>query len=359
MSVLVIAEAGVNHNGDEEKAFELVDAACAAGADIVKFQTFKAEELVTSTAQQCSYQYKNTGVQESQYEMLKRLELSFDTYSRLYNYCVDKNIQFLSTAFDFGSLKFLTNSLDLQLLKVSSGDLTNAPFLLEHARTGCDLIVSTGMASLIDVRRALGVIAFGLLGESDRDASREAFEKAFSSDKGKRLLRQKVKLLHCTTEYPAPMESINLNAMQTLRDKFTISVGYSDHSSGITIPIAATALGAVVIEKHFTLDKNLPGPDHKASLDPDEFFVMVKAIRETSVALGDGEKKPDVTELKNADNVRKSIVASCVIEQGELFSKSNLKVMRPGGGMSPYEYWELLGSPAKKAYCKGDLIDNT
>lgn len=354
---LIIAEAGVNHNGDEKLAFELVDAASASGADVVKFQTFKAKNLVTKTAQQCSYQAKNIGQSESQFSMLKRLELSTETHFKLLEYCEKKNIKFLSTAFDSESLDFLVNDINLSLLKIPSGEITNAPFLLDHAKTGCNLILSTGMATLDEVEDALGVLAFGLLGHDEQLAGRTAFAAAYGSVEGKKVLREKVTLLHCTTEYPASMDSINLRAMDTLKSSFELPVGYSDHSAGITVPIAAAARGAVVIEKHFTLDRGLPGPDHKASLEPDELIAMVKGIRDVELALGTGEKKPCAIELKNLPQIRKSIVAAKPIASGELFSELNLQIMRPGTGVSPYDYWQLLQLRADKDYGEGELIE--
>lgn len=357
MSVLVIAEAGVNHNGDEELAFKLIDAAHASGADVVKFQTFKSKKLVTKSATQCSYQAKNVGQIESQLEMLKRLELSYDAHFRLVDYCKKKGIEFLSTAFDSDSLKFLVDEVGLSTLKIPSGEITNAPFLLEHAKTGCDLILSTGMSTLDEVKSALGVLAFGLLEREDVPASRAAFEEAYLSVEGQDVLRKKVILLHCTTEYPAPLDSINLRAMDTLAEEFDLPVGYSDHSVGCTVPIAATARGAVVIEKHFTLDRNLPGPDHKASIEPDELTFMVRSLRDVELALGRREKKPVAAELENLPMVRKSLVAARCIAFGERFSQENLESKRPGDGLSPYFYWDVLGRTAEKSYDEGDLIE--
>jgi len=276
---LVIAEAGVNHNGSEEIAIALIDAAHESGADIVKFQTFKAKNLVTATAEQADYQVTNTNKVETQLSMLSRLELSYEAHIRLIDHCQKLGIQFLSTAFDSESLNFLVNKLQLKTLKIASGEITNAPFILEHARTGCDLILSTGMSTLADIESALGVIAFGLTATVDTKPGIGAFQTAYASIEGQKALKAKLKLLHCTTEYPAPFNEINLKAMDTLASAFCLDVGYSDHSQGITIPIAATARGACVIEKHFTLDKEMPGPDHKASIDPKELTEMVAAIR--------------------------------------------------------------------------------
>lgn len=353
---LIIAEAGVNHNGSDELAYALVDAAYQAGADIVKFQTFKAKNLVTEEADQAEYQVTNSGQKESQFAMLKRLELSYDTHHKLVKYCQDKGIEFLSTAFDSESLDFLVNDLGITRLKLPSGEITNAPLVLEHARTDCDLIVSTGMATLSEIEQVLSVIAFGYLNKLDTPTD-ELLQAAYFSDEGKRLLKQKVTLLHCTTEYPAPFNDINLNAMDTMSDSFKLAVGYSDHSQGITVPIAAVAKGAVLIEKHFTVDKNLPGPDHKASLDPIELKAMVEGIRTVEQVLGDGIKGPRPSEVKNKAVARKSLVAAKDIAVGEAFSESNLAVKRPGSGINPMHFWRYLGSQSKQSYKAGDLIN--
>jgi N-acetylneuraminate synthase len=296
---LIIAEAGVNHNGDEKLAFELVDAAYKAGADIVKFQTFKAKNLVTAEAEQADYQVTNTQKKESQLAMLSRLELSYDAHHQLVKYCKSLGIEFLSTAFDSESLDFLVHDLGLTRLKIPSGEITNAPLVLEHAQTGCDLIVSTGMATLSEIEAVLGVIAFGYTAEKGAKPSELAFQQAYASEEGQRALKAKVTILHCTTEYPAPMREINLKAMDTLGRAFELPAGYSDHSQGITIPIAAVARGAVLIEKHFTLSNQMEGPDHKASLEPNELAAMVQGIREVECALGSGVKAPTVSEVKN------------------------------------------------------------
>jgi N-acetylneuraminate synthase len=353
---LIIAEAGVNHNGDEKLAFALVDAAKNAGADIVKFQTFKAKKLVTSSAKQAEYQVKNTGKQESQLAMLSRLELSYEAHHQLLKYCEKLDIEFLSTAFDTDSLKFLVDDLGLKRLKIPSGDLTNAPLVLEHAKTGCDLIVSTGMATLSEVEMVLGVIAFGYTAKQQEKPSLEAFQVAYYSEKGQKALQDKVTILHCTTEYPAPMEDINLKAMDTLFHSFNLPVGYSDHSQGITIPIAAVARGAKIIEKHFTLDHNMEGPDHKASLEPDELTEMVSSIRKIEQALGDGIKGPRPSEIKNKAIARKSLVASKDILTGDCYSGDNVEIKRPGDGLSPYLYWSLLEKTANKPYQEGELL---
>ena len=353
---LIIAEAGVNHNGDEKLAFELVDAAYKAGADIVKFQTFKAKNLVTEQARQADYQVANTKKNESQLAMLSRLELSWEAHHALVKHCKSLGIEFLSTAFDSVSLNFLVNELGIKRLKLPSGELTNAPLVLEHARTGLDIIISTGMATLSEIEAALGVIAFGYTTPSDEKPCIEAFEKAYATPEGQKALKQKVTILHCTTEYPAPMDEINLRAMDSLQAAFDLPAGYSDHSEGITIPIAAVARGAVLIEKHFTLDKHMEGPDHKASLDPEELNAMVKAIRQIEMALGNRVKTPTVSEIKNKSVARKSLVAVHKIFAGEPFTASNMTIKRPGNGMSPYSYWDMLDKVSTREYLPGDLI---
>lgn len=354
--IKIIAEAGVNHNGSADLAFQLVDAAHAAGCDIVKFQTFKAKNLVTQDAEQAEYQTRNTGIAESQLSMLSRLELDYDTHKALIAHCKKLGIEFFSTAFDSESLDFLVKDLGLTTLKIPSGELTNAPFVLEHSRIGCDLIVSTGMATLAEVETALGVIAFGLISKADTVPSERAFAEAYASEAGREALKEKVTLLHCTTEYPAPMNEINLRAMQTMATAFGLTLGYSDHSAGITIPIAAAALGAQLIEKHFTLDNTMEGPDHKASLEPNELAAMVQGIRDIEQALGNGIKGPQPSEIKNKPIARKSLVAAAIIRAGDVFTKENLTVKRPGEGLSPYQYWSLLGNTAGRDYAEGELI---
>lgn len=353
---LIIAEAGVNHNGSEELAFKLVDAAFKAGADVVKFQTFKAKNLVTANAEQADYQVTNTQKEESQLAMLSRLELSYESHHKLIEYCAELGIEFLSTAFDSESLDFLVNDLGLKKLKIPSGELTNAPLVFEHARTGCDLIVSTGMATLAEIEMALGVIAFGYTTDKNDAPSIDAFQSAYFSEQGQQALKAKVTILHCTTEYPAPMADINLKAMDTLATAFNLPAGYSDHSKGITIPVAAVARGACIIEKHFTLDNNMEGPDHNASLEPDELTDMVNAIRDVELALGDGVKGPRLSEIKNKAIARKSLVAAKTIKAGEAYSAANLTIKRPGNGASPYLYWELLGKEALQDHAEGEVI---
>ncbi|MDB3877929.1 N-acetylneuraminate synthase [Gammaproteobacteria bacterium] len=354
---LVIAEAGVNHNGNKNLAFKLIDAAHKAGADIVKFQTFKADNLVTKKAEQADYQISNSKDAETQWDMLSKLELSHDDHFELLDYSKKLGIEFLSTAFDSESLKFLVEELGLKRLKIPSGEVTNAPFLLEHARTGCDLIVSSGCTNLAELESALGVIAFGLTASKTSQPNDSLFSEAYSSDEGQKALKNKVTLLHCTTEYPAPYSEINLRAIETLANTFKLPVGFSDHSAGIAMPFASIPFGVCIIEKHFTLDKTLEGPDHKASLDPLELTEMINGIRQIEIAMGDGLKKPTISELKNRSIIRKSLVAQQVIKSGDVFTAENIAIKRPGDGISPYKYWNYLGKLALKEYLPGDIID--
>ena len=357
-SVYIIAEAGVNHNGSIDMALALIDAAAAAGADAVKFQTFKADKLVSRHAPKAEYQTKTTGAEESQYDMIRKLELGFDAHRTLMDHAQEKGIAFLSTPFDVESLALLTRDLGMDVVKIPSGEITNAPFLLEIARVAKKVILSTGMSTLADVEAALGVLAFGFTqGGSDSRPSRKAFAEAFCSDAGQQALRDRVTLLHCTTEYPAPMGEINLRAMDALKAAFSLAVGYSDHTEGIHVPVAAVARGACLIEKHFTLDRNLPGPDHKASLEPGELKQMVASIRDIECALGDGIKRPTAAEQKNVVVARKSLVASQPVTAGQRFSVDNLACKRPGSGISPFDYWTMLEKTAGKSYAEDELID--
>jgi len=358
MSVYVIAEAGVNHNGSMDLAYKLIDLAVAASADAVKFQTFVTDSLVTKAAKKAGYQMNSGDADESQYAMLKRLEFTKSQFSDLQDYCYVKGIDFLSTAFDEESLDFLYRDLKLAKLKIPSGELTNAPFVLEHARTGCDLIVSTGMADIEDIKAALSVIAFGYMTKhGEAEPNRSNFEEAYSSSEGQDLLSKKITLLHCTTEYPTPLEDVNLRAIDSMRQLFGLEVGYSDHTQGIIVPVAAVALGATVIEKHFTLDCAMEGPDHSASLGPNDLKAMMAAIRGTELALGCGEKKVTSSELKNRSVIRKSIVATSAIKKGDLYSSSNIGIMRPGTGLSPYRYWEIIGTRASSDVEVGENIE--
>ena len=354
---LIIAEAGVNHNGDESLALKLIDAAHNAGADIVKFQTFKAKNLVTSEAALADYQAVNAGEHKSQLDMLSKLELSYETHYKLLSHCEKLGIEFLSTAFDSESLEFLVNDLGLKRLKIPSGEITNAPLVLQHARTGCDLIVSTGMATLAEIEEVLGVIAFGYTHPKFTQPTMKLFADAYSSKEGQEALQNKVTLLHCTTEYPAPIDEINLQAMDTMACAFKLPTGYSDHSEGIEVSLAAVARGAVLLEKHFTLNKTMDGPDHKASLEPNELELMISASRKIEKSLGDGVKRPTVSELKNKDIARKSIVAGLDILEGEALTIKNIQIKRPGTGKSPYCYWDVLGKKATRKYSAGEQIE--
>jgi len=347
-SVFVIAEAGVNHNGDSDLAMQMVDVASEAGADAIKFQTFDAKALVTSSAPKARYQQAATDNAESQQQMLAKLQLDRETHFRVKRRAEEHGLLFMSSAFDSQSLSFLANDLGLSLLKIPSGEITNGPFLLEHAQTNRDLVLSTGMSTLGEVKAALSVLAFGLTGGIS--PSIHAFNEAFASKAGQEALRAHVTLLHCTTQYPAPFDSVNLKVLVSMQAAFGLRIGYSDHTPGSVIASAAVALGARVIEKHFTLDKNFPGPDHKASLEPSELRQMVDSIRTVEQSLGNGEKVPHDTELDNRPVARKSLVAARAIPRGELFSPDSVAVKRPGTGRSPMEYWDILGRESKKPY---------
>ena len=329
--MIIIAEAGVNHNGSIHTAKKLIDAAASANADFVKFQTFVTKESVLKNAEKAEYQKPTTDQNETQFEMIKKLELDHETHKVLIRYCNEKGIQFLSSAFDHVSIDLL-QELNIPLFKIPSGEITNLPYLRHIGSFGKPIILSTGMATLSEIEAALNII-----------------EKAGTT-------REKITVLHCNTEYPTPKEDVNLNAMITIRDELDVKVGYSDHTLGIEIPIAAVALGATVIEKHFTLDRNLPGPDHQASLEPDELMGMVTAIHNIERAMGDGVKKPSPSEMKNIPVARKSIVAKVPIKKGELFTEENLAVKRPGTGISPIKWDEIIGKPADKEYQQDDLI---
>lgn len=352
----IIAEAGVNHNGDIKLALQLIDAAVEAGADAVKFQTFCVEKLVSSWAPKAEYQKQNTSNTESQFEMLKKLELSFDDHFILKSHCEKNNIAFLSTPFDSVSADFLLNTLKLKTIKISSGEIATAPLLLQIAKVQPSIILSTGMSTLGDIEQALAVIAFGYL-QCDEKPSAAAFLRAYFSDTGQEKLKQNVTLLHCTSDYPADFSGVNLRAMDTLQSAFNLPVGYSDHTVGISIPVAAVARGACVIEKHFTLDRSLPGPDHKASLEPQELKNMVTAIREVECALGNNLKMPTQKELATKIIARKSLVATQSIKQGETFSEKNICLQRPGSGISPMHYWDYLARVARQDYKVGELIN--
>tara|TARA_R110002095_G_scaffold103660_2_gene90862 strand:+ start:1116 stop:2126 length:1011 start_codon:yes stop_codon:yes gene_type:complete len=335
MSVFIIAEAGVNHNGSVETAKKMIDAAVESGADAIKFQTFKTEKLVCKSAPQAEYQKKNStanGGDDSQFTLLKKLEINRDAHRELFDYCRQTGIVFISTPFDLESVELLS-ALGLEMIKVPSGEITNYPYLKKVGRTFGKVILSTGMADLGEIEDALGILI-----ESGVD-------------------RKNITVLHCNTEYPTPIQDVNLRAMLTIRDAFGVNVGYSDHTLGIEVSIAATALGATVIEKHFTLDKNMEGPDHSASLEPDELMMLVRGIRNTEKSLGSSLKKPSASESKNKSIVRKSIVASQFIRKGETFTEENLCVKRPGTGISPMNWDDMINQVARRDYFEDEIID--
>ncbi|QDQ01376.1 N-acetylneuraminate synthase [Lysinibacillus fusiformis] len=352
----IIAEAGVNHNGSFEMAKELIRVAKEAGADAVKFQTFKAENLVTKEAEQAEYQVENLGKATSQFDMLKKLELSFGEFASLKDYCNDIGIEFLSTPFDYDSVDFLVDELQMQTVKIPSGELTNSPFIHYIATKQKKMIISTGMATIDEIHEALSFVAYGLA-KPVADVFIDSVHSFYKTKEAKAILQKFVTVLHCTTEYPAPFETINLESMNQLSEELSLSIGFSDHSQGISIPIAATSMGATVIEKHFTLDRALPGPDHVASLEPSELTMMVESIRQVERALGTGLKQPTKNEMKNRVAARKSIVASIDIKQGEMLKISNIAIKRPGNGISPSKYWSLLGKKATKFYRRDEQID--
>jgi len=330
--VFIIAEAGVNHNGSLDRAKEMVKVAAIAGADAIKFQTFKAETLVTKDAVKANYQIKASSQTETQFEMLKKLELSYESHHQLLKICESNQIEFLSSPFDLTTIDLL-KKLGINKWKIPSGEITNLPYLRKIASFGQEIILSTGMADLEEIKVALSV--FTTAG----------------------IPLNKITVLHCNTEYPTPMQDVNLKAMQTIKFSFPgVKIGYSDHTKGIEVPIAAVAMGATMIEKHFTLDKNLPGPDHKASLSTDELVQMVNAIRNIEDALGNGIKKPSPSEKKNIAIARKSIVAACNIAIGEKLTRDNLTIKRPGNGLSPMKWDEILGNFAKHGYQKDQVI---
>ena len=331
MSVFIIAEAGVNHNGSIELAYKLIDVASASGADAVKFQTFKAENLVSINAQKAEYQKQATNQSESQFNMLKKLELDTNAHKKLIDYCKKKDIVFLSTPFDHESIDLL-NELELQIFKIPSGEITNLTYLRHIGSLGKEVILSTGMSTLKEIEEALIILT--------------------SSGTSK----ENITILHANTMYPTPMEDVNLRAMQTIQDKFGVAVGYSDHTLGIEVDIAAVALGATIIEKHFTLDKTMDGPDHMSSISPEELKAMVSSIRNIEKALGSSIKKPSKSEKPNITMARKSIVASKSIKKGELFTEKNITTKRPGTGISPMEWDSIIDKVAKRDYQIDDLL---
>ena len=328
--VFIIAEAGVNHNGDLNIAKKLIEKASEVGADAIKFQSFKADNLVVKSAQKAEYQKKTTSNEENQFQMLSKLELTYEDHKELIKYCEEKDIMFLSSPFDFESIDLL-NQLNLAIFKIPSGEITNLPYLKKIGKLNKKIILSTGMSTLGEIESALNIL-----------------KESGSTD---------ITVLHCNTEYPTPIKDVNLKAMNTIKDAFKVKVGYSDHTLGIEVPIAAVALGARVIEKHFTLDKSMDGPDHKASLEPNEFKLMIESIRNIEKALGDGIKTPTSSEAKNKEMARKSIVANIDIKKSEMFSEENLYVKRPGTGISPMRWEEVIGKVAQRDFKEDELIE--
>ena len=353
--VFIIAEAGVNHDGSIDDARRMIDVAADAGADAVKFQTFRADQLVTARAAKAAYQVANTGEDGGQMEMLRRLELSHGDHAMLADHCRARGVRFMSTAFDMESLTLLAG-MDMPALKMPSGDITWGPMLLAAARLNKPLLVSTGMSTLEDIRQALSVIAFGLTREGE-PGGQDDLAAAFASEAGQTTLRARVTLLHCTTMYPAPLQAVNLKAMDLMARTFGLPVGYSDHTLGITVAIAAVARGATVIEKHFTLDRARPGPDHVASLEPDELVAMVRAIREVEIALGKAEKAPTPEEAGNLPIARRSLVAARSIAAGEVLTADMMTAKRPADGRSPMDVWALVGTKAGRAYEADEAIE--
>jgi N-acetylneuraminate synthase len=353
--VFIIAEAGVNHNGSRELAFSLVDAAAAAGADAVKFQTFDANALAAADARKAHYQQRTTDAAESQRAMLAKLELPRAWHAELQAYSRRRGVEFLSTAFDPGSLEFL-QTLDLPLYKIPSGEITNGPLLWAFARTGKPLILSTGMATLAEVEQALAVLSHGLC-HARPPASMDEAWRHWSTDAARDAVSSRVSLLHCTSQYPAPVHEVNLRAMDTLQGAFQLPVGYSDHTAGTFVAVAAAARGARIIEKHFTTDRTLPGPDHAASLEPAELTRMVAEIRAVEVALGNGRKAPQASEWDTREVARQKVVAARAIRAGERMTLEDMTSARASGGLLPMQLWDLVGTCAKQDYQPGDTIE--
>jgi len=353
--VYIIAEAGVNHNGQRDLTFSLVDAAAEAGADAVKFQTFDAQKLASKNAPKAAYQKQSTDAAESQLAMLKKLELPREWHQELQAYSQKKGIEFLSTAFDADSLAFLVE-LGMPLFKIPSGELTNGPLLWQFARTRKPLILSTGMATLSEVEQGLAIVAHALNAEAEPVDMNEVW-RGWSKAEYRNSLRGHVTLLHCTSQYPTPLNEVNLRGMDTLASAFGLAVGYSDHTQGILIPVAAVARGATVIEKHFTLDRALPGPDHQASLEPDELKQMVGDIRALQLALGDGCKAPQPSEWDTRQAARQQVVAARDIHTGAVLSRQDLTTARCGAGLPPTALWGLVGHPARRPFAAGEIIE--
>ncbi|MCW5824500.1 MAG: N-acetylneuraminate synthase [Cyanobacteria bacterium TGS_CYA1] len=349
--VLIIAEAGVNHNGSLKRAIEMVKVAKESGADVVKFQSFSADSITTRTNQMADYQKRNTKSDTAQWAMLKQLELSEDDHFTLFECCKKEGIEFVSSPFDVYFVQFLKN-LGVTKYKIPSGEITNGPLLLAIANTGIPAILSTGMSTLEEVTRALKVLSHGYLCKSSIPTD---FSDSITLAETE-ILKEYVSLLHCTSEYPVEPHKANLRAIEKLKKTFGLTTGFSDHTQGVMISIAAVSLGAQIIEKHFTLDKTLPGPDHRASLDPLELQLLVSSIRNVENAMGTGDKIPTEDELKVSKVARKVLVASKKIAIGESFSESNLTVKRGGNGISPMDYWSLLGKKSSRAYDLDDVL---
>lgn len=352
----VIAEAGVNHNGRMDLGRQLIDVAADAGADAVKFQTFRAENMVSRDAPKAAYQTRTTAGAETQLDMIRGLELDEADHEALMAHAAARGIAFLSTPFDVPSLHLLTRRFGLTTIKIGSGEITNGPLLLATARAARRVILSTGMSTLAEVETALGVLAFGFSAPLDATPGPGEFERAFTVAREQGALGERVTLLHCTTEYPAPFEDVNLRAMDTMAAAFGLPVGYSDHTTGIHVALAAVARGATVIEKHFTLDRSLPGPDHRASIEPATLKDLVLQIRDIERSLGTGIKAPAASELGNRDVARKSLVAATSIRAGDIFSEANLACKRPGTGIAPMRLWDYLGRPAAVSFDQDELI---
>lgn len=353
----IIAEVGVNHNGSIDAALELVKAAKDAGADIVKFQLFDADQLVQKHTPVAAYQAANDGRHQTQYEMLKALELSYDEHIQIKRYCDEIGIKYLATAFDGRSLQFLADELKQNIFKIASGEITNGPFIEQHVKTGGHIVLSTGMSTIGEIEAALSLISFFLLNPGGTPTGQNV-KRAFREIMPLGILAEKVTLLHCSSEYPASLESVHLHSMKTIGNSFGLPYGYSDHTIGLEVSICAAALGASVIEKHFTLDKSANGPDHAASITPTELKELVTAVRNVEIALGSKVKLPSDAELDNSDLARKSIVAAETISKGDIFNKDNLTTRRPGQGISPMRYWDLLGKKASRDYFSGEMLDD-
>ena len=359
--VLIIAEAGVNHNGSIDKALEMVDVAISAGADIIKFQTFSADKLARKDAQLAEYQKTSAGDTRSQWDLLKGLELSHEEFTRIRDYCAEKKIGFLSTGFDLDELDFLIDELHIPLVKVASGDLTFAPMLVKAGKSNLPTILSTGMANLDEIAQSLKFIAFGFALSNDlvdQNTVPTAFElqQAWDDERVQKIMKEKVTILHCTTQYPAELDILNLQAIRVIADRFGLPVGYSDHSLGTLASVVSVALGATVIEKHFTLDKSMEGPDHAASLDPAELHELVRLTRDASTALGRPVKEMQPIEVSNKAAVRRSLVAARPIAAGSVITEADLECRRPGAGRTSFDFYEVVGTAATKDYEIGEYV---